>query len=311
MTHFTVVVAAHSPSDIEDLLAPYSEHLEVDLRRDYLSGPPAGFWAVESLRKKAGLNLDDATLTWSEVAEAYNSEYSEEGAMKIDADGRAYEMTTSNPQGYWDYWRIGGRWGGYFPFRPGEQDNVIMPQADWDSPDEVRPDYCDGGPLRSLDIARMRKIAETKAIDRYRNFHQLVKGTPEPLPWASFIKKVTPGINVTPEGYTIDEARRDYANQERINLLLGSVFDQPFSEDIAVEFNGKTEGQYASLAAATAVPGFATVTAEGEWLSGGTMGWFGSHTGDEDDKVRYLERANAYIDSLPESMYLIVTDCHV
>src|SRR5690348_1935595 len=114
MTHFTVIAVTPSPDSLEDLLAPYNENLEVEPYRDYYQGLPSEHWSVETLRK-AGLNPDDTTLTWAEVAEAHNRYYSAVGKMKIDDDGRAYYMSTSNPQGYWDYWRIGGRWGGYFP----------------------------------------------------------------------------------------------------------------------------------------------------------------------------------------------------
>jgi len=39
--------------------------------------------------------------------------------MRIDADGRPYGMTTTNPQATFDDWTIGGRFTGHFLARPG------------------------------------------------------------------------------------------------------------------------------------------------------------------------------------------------
>src|SRR5262249_61093743 len=68
LTHFSVVVCANSPDDLEQLLAPYDENREVAPWHDYEEGAPSSHPAVTELRKRAGLNPDDMTLTGEQVA---------------------------------------------------------------------------------------------------------------------------------------------------------------------------------------------------------------------------------------------------
>ena len=57
-------------------------------------------------------------VTWADIVKLYGERYpGEDGAPLLSEDGsRAYTMSTYNPQSKWDYWRVGGRWGGYFPY---------------------------------------------------------------------------------------------------------------------------------------------------------------------------------------------------
>ena len=71
MSHFSVVVCTEDPAKLDALMAPYDENLEVAPYRDYKCDEPSGHWAVKHLREENGLNPDDATLTWQQVADAY------------------------------------------------------------------------------------------------------------------------------------------------------------------------------------------------------------------------------------------------
>ena len=46
-------------------------------------------------------------------------------------------------------------------------------------------------------------------------------------------------------------------------------------------------------------------------MAPGDMSWFGMSTESESDQIGYWEVANAYIESLPDDVYLIALDCHV
>ncbi len=306
MTHFTVLVAAKSPAYLDGLLAPYDENIQTVPRRSYEDGLPAGYWAVKHLREEAGLNPDDATLTWEQVASAYNDKYAEDGdLLYVDEMGRAYTMTTYNPESKWDYWRVGGRWGGEFPVKPGHEDEVLEPQAGWDSPQEMRPGYCDGGPKGALDLTRMRDEAEAGARENWQEYEALVRNTPEALPWKSFTDNISEG-----NGYTIDQARIEYNSQPRIKRLKGSKFADPFGYD-PVEHYGVSEDVFAARARAKAVTGYALVTAKGEWVAPGTMGWWAMSSDEQTDRDEYYKAANAYIDALPDDMYLVMIDAHI
>ena len=99
MSHYTVAVIHHPHQEIEELLAPYSENLEVP---KYISYTKAQ--AIEHVRKywKDVDGLSDEEC-YAKMAADYEDD------MK-DSDGNLY--STYNPQSKWDWWTEGGRWGG-------------------------------------------------------------------------------------------------------------------------------------------------------------------------------------------------------
>jgi hypothetical protein len=212
-------------------------------------------------------------------------------------------MSTYNPDSKWDYWRIGGRWGGQFPFRQEFASQVIMPERGWDSPEEIKLLSCDGGPKRALDLAAMRDAAEEQARKTYATYHALVDHLPEALPWSSFADNISEGT-----GYTIDQARQEYRNQPRVQAVSGTDF--AWGEDVITKFSVPVD-LYAEKARAGAVPGFALVTTDGRWMAPGNMGWFAITDANENTRISYWEAANAYVESLPDSAWLVVIDCHI
>lgn len=305
MSHFSVTVCAEHPDKLEAILAPYDENLEVEPYRDYEDGEPAGFWAVSSLREEEGLNPDDATLTWQQVADAYNKRYGgDEAPMLVDDPGRAYVMSTRNPEAKWDYWRIGGRWGGYFPFLQEHAAEVIKPARGWDSPEVIMPQRCDGGPVRALDLAVLREDKAAEARKLWQEYRDLVKGTPEALPWAQFREM----LGSLP-GYAIDRAREEYHSQPRVQAIRQHDRFQ-WMDDPVAEFAVPVD-LYAERARAQAVPGFATVTLDGKWMAPGRMGWFAATDATDSTRIGYCEVANAYIERLPDDAWLIAVDCHI
>lgn len=302
MSHFTVVVCTDDPKHLDAIMAPWDENREVDPYRDYEKDSPASYWAVDSLRKNEGLNPDDATLTWAQVAEAANRRYPDENPLMVDDAGRAYTMSTYNPESRWDYWRIGGRWGGYFPYRDGCAAQVLKPARGWDSPD-IKPRHCDGGPKSALDLAALREEKATEARKLYAEWKELVKGTPDALPWSVFAD------NISPEhGYTIEQAREEYHSQPRVQAIKGTDFQ--WYDDVIATF-GKPQALYVETERARAVPGYAIVTLDGRWMAPGKMGWFAVSDDGEGDRIGYWEAANAYIDALEDSTCLIALDCHI
>jgi hypothetical protein len=346
MSHYSVVVCLDDPACLDDLLAPYDENKEVEPYRSYEDGGPAEFWlysllqrADEDDRNGTGIKpykpdeigyssasskeppevqrkkiADDAALfrslpvpiTWRDIVRTYNEKYGDEDSELLydEATDRAYTMSTYNPDSKWDYWRIGGRWGGYFRYRDGCRDHVIKPERGWDSPEVIAPDTCNGGPKSALDLDRMREDKADDARRDYAKFHDLVEGTPEALPFRVFAD------NISPEsGYGIDRARKEYRSQPRVERIKGSEFNY-FGSD-AIEDLQQPERVYVDKQRAGAVPGYALLTLDGKWMAPGRMGWFGMSSESESDLIGYWEVANAYLDSVPESTWLVVVDCHI
>jgi hypothetical protein len=303
VSHFSVVVCLDDLSKLDSALAPFDENREVEPYKAYEKEDPRDYWGVSFLREKAGLNPDEASLTWAQIAEAHNTHWDDSPPMLIDEAGRAYTMTTSNPDGYWDYWRVGGRWGGYFTYLA-DDPRLLKPSRDWGSPDLIMPNTCDGGPKALLDIAGMRGRAADKAREDHAKWLVAVDGTPEALPWSTFATQV----GECP-GYTIDQAREEYRSQPRMAALQGTSYGAMW--DCPIEAYQKPTAVFVELARAKAVPGYALVTLDGKWMAPGRMGWFGMSTDTPNHQVGYYETANAYIEALPDDACLVAVDCHV
>lgn len=292
-------------SRIEAVMAPFSESLEAEPYRDYEEGSPAGYFGVKSFREEGALTADDDDLTWAAVAEAHNKAWADETPLLVDEEsGRAYTMSTWNKQSTWDYWRIGGRWGGYFPFRPEHRGLVVQGDGGWDSPDKRMPDHCDGGPKLALDLARLREEKADAARKTWTSYQALVAGTPEAMPWSVFRDNISEG-----GGYTVEQARTEYHSQPRVQRIAASE-DFRWHDDAISQF-GQPEKLYVAKETARAVPGYALVTLDGRWMAPGKMGWFGMSSESDSDRIGYWETANAYIEALPDSAILVALDCHV
>lgn len=346
MSHFSVVVCTDDPSSLDKIMAPWDEGREVEPYRRYEDGGPEDYWLYCFLKRTAD-NYADGTgikpykpdeigwssasskktpeqqreeqrqdaevfaslpspITWADIAKLHNERYGDDDSspLLVSEDGlRGYTMSTYNPDSKWDYWRIGGRWGGYFTYRAECAAQVIKPERGWDSPQTIMPLHCDGGPKSALDLAAMREEKAAEARKRYAEYQATVAGTPDALPWSVFAENVSEG-----SGYTWDQAREEYHSQPRVQALKGTDFQW---EDDVIATYGKPGALYAEQARAQAVPGFATVTLDGRWMAPGHMGCFAATDATEASRIGYWEAANAYIEALPESTFLVALDCHI
>ena len=332
MTHFTVLVCAHDPEELETLLAPYDENMEAPPRREYVEGQPQDYWLYKSYREdwekalktpegqdkelearaRMFLKLSDPP-TWAEIAWLANTAYPDDGRMYLDEDmpggARAYTMTTYNPASKWDWYSVGGRWAGSLRYKPGCADQVLNADEGqsesgfgWD-PRTVSALHCDGGPKRALDLEGTRAEAAATARKRREEWQQVITGTPEAMSWAGFRARVD-----SEPGYTIEQAREDYAAQPRVQALKDTDFR--WWDDAIAHFQRPPE-VLEEEARAKAVPGYALVRLNGTWLAPGEMGWWAMSSDDENSRLAYQEAANAYIDALPDDAWLIVVDCHI
>lgn len=271
---------------------------------------------LTELQRSAGIfALLPDPVTWEALAREYNARYGHSEAkdehgerLQVSDDGRAYTMSTYNPDSKWDWWSIGGRWLGYFPYQPEDGAHVIHGRSGaFGNPGKLG--HCDGGPKQYLALDALREEKAQEAREEHRRYCRVVQGTEPATPWSRFTDRVK-AAEGTPDGYTIEQARKDYGAQPRIEKLRTSEEFKDYWELRPEEFE-IPEDDYARRAADRAVPGYATVTHEGQWMAPGTMGWWGMSSDDEDSYGTYVKAANAYIDSLPEDMWLVALDCHI
>ena len=69
-----------------------------------------------------------------------------------------------------------------------------------------------------------------------------------------------------------------------------------------------TKEHYA-MAQASIMP-FAMITADGEWLETGELGWFGAHSGTGDTRKTFENRFAQYVQENPD-LYVTMVDCHI
>lgn len=97
-----------------------------------------------------------AKLTWTDE-QVYADAVEYHGPDELDAEGN--EWSESNPQGYWDYWRIGGRWAGHLPLRHGRVGHMEPLSWEWEYDQADKPN-----PQTHADVARKGDV-NLEALD--------------------------------------------------------------------------------------------------------------------------------------------------
>lgn len=329
------------------VMAPFDENTQVEPYRSYEEDAPGSYWLTTSIRRMAEEyregkvpepgEFENETLpvrtaryalaaelaptlgdnpSWPAVLEAENRLYpgaADDDDRKVyDPDkDQVYSMSTYNLLSKWDYWRIGGRWGGYFPIKnpnaigAGE---LILPQPGWDSPADIPSGRCDGGRKRDLDLAGLRDQKAIKAMADWDTYHRIVDGLPPVTPWSEFLKRREAGE------ITIDQARELYHAQPRVVACNEAPeYKGHFLNTPVDDIEPYDREEYGLRAARSAVPGYATLdgAVDGRWYAPGEMGWFGMSNHDEDSREDYDNRVNVYVDALPEDTWMVVLDCHI
>lgn len=293
MTHFTVLVTG---DNIEGQLAPYDEAGEWFRASDgdpyelLGVGKDATSQQVEDAFKEKTKGIDEEDDAWYPLHSAQN--------LLLDPEQRAeYDKNGPRPASRWDYWVIGGRFQPKLLLRNGKMVHEATKGL--------------------VDIHGLRHIAAREARAWWRRWQMAIAGTPRPEPWSTFYDRFEAERKKQVEGmeagiitalYTLDDARRDYAAQPRVeatkgrdDLLgwMGSPSDIP-----------ETEEEYVRLRVARALSVVAYVH-EGVWHENGKTGWFGATSGAEMSELEWAEAFAAWFDALPDDTPLTIVDCHV
>jgi hypothetical protein len=256
---------------------------------------------------------------WELVVRLYNEKYHPGNALAEVTDdsdserlhydpetNRAYTISTCNPESMWDYWRIGGRWRNYFVAHDLAA-GLVTAHRSWDSPpeptDRLGVIRCDGGPISALDFEAMRRAEEREAHKRYDRWETVAAAHPPARSWSEFCSRAELGEI----GW--DEARQAYGAQPLIAAWREDR-DNMFGGCPLAEFLPPRE-EYVAEARRGAVPGYALVTLDREWVAPGRMGWFGMSTDSTGEKSAYRIGVNQYLDQLDPSTVVVVLDCHI
>lgn len=122
--HFFVLAIADYRDDVETMLEPYDENIEVEpyISRTKEQMIEDGKKILERIKEQ---QKDGKIESWQERflecktdEDFYNVERSDDD-YDYDEDGN--ELTTYNPNSKWDWWQFGGRWDGELKTTKGEE----------------------------------------------------------------------------------------------------------------------------------------------------------------------------------------------
>ena len=115
MSHFTVAVFHRPDQDVETLLAPYDENIQVEPYVQF-TRQQAIDYARQHYKSMADAS-DEACYAY--IAEDY----------KTDVEGNL--LSTYNPRSKWDWWSEGGRWDGMLRTATGELNSARIADIDF------------------------------------------------------------------------------------------------------------------------------------------------------------------------------------
>ena len=271
MSHFTVAVIHHKNQDIEELLAPYNENLEVE-RYIYKTKEQIIQEAYDKAdniryRVKHG-DTDDMVFPYdNNFLEAFTDEEMYRVALAyegIDADGDSDRLdadgnwtSTYNPKSKWDWYSIGGRWGGMLKM---PRDKV---PAEWLEYMKDNDEYweTDSAPIGCIDFSPDKDVYD-------EHYKWWVENVDDPdAEWNEFYRK---------EYYA-----SYYKNAE----------------------------DYATRCAQFST--FAVVTPDGVWHERGRMGWFACVDDTPEDSADWDANYHKFIEEAEPEDIMTIVDCHI
>lgn len=205
----------------------------------------------------------------------------------------------TNPKAKWDWYKIGGRWTGFFKSFNGRgfrgEPGLMTEMA--------KVGYADQIKKGDVDFAGMRQEKEEAAAILYDKVITIV-GCHEPqVPWSELLKTmfVTKGR---------DKAIKFYHGQARVKAM--AEYNQANGHEYAGleldEFVVSREEFIKSRGDMVGIP-FAVVK-DGEWYEKGEMGWWGA-VHNEEDQATWNTKVSEMIAALPNDTLLTLMDCHI
>lgn len=264
MSHFSVLVIG---DNVEEQLAPYQENNMDDFPEEYLEFNDETE-EVENDYKDRDKKYKDMNI--EEFAKEYN------GYEKND-DGKFGYMY--NPNSYWDWYVIGGRWAGELKLKEGKEGELEDPNClgICSELDEKRKKiHNENVKNRCVDSARKGDIDFSVGKEEYNKEIRF---------WEMKIEGKEPITEEEKERMKWDWYKKEYY----------------------IEKYGDKE-TYAKLQ--TTFSTYAVVK-DGKWYAKGDMGWFGCSSATPNEEREWEEKFVEHLNKLPDNTILTIIDCHI
>jgi hypothetical protein len=171
MTHYTVMVIGH---DVERILAPYDENLEIEPYIDRTKDEIHKTFIKQYGKYRAGNKPESELDTFEKLTlslETENAKWVKQWCgQDLDKDGNT--LSTYNPDSKWDWYEIGGRWTGTFILKTGEVGELGEPS--WTNENESIPDgHADQAYKGQIDWDAMNNGAKEQAAKDWDDLFNL------------------------------------------------------------------------------------------------------------------------------------------
>ncbi len=269
MSHFLVMVAG---KNYEELLAPYSENLEVEEYSKILSEEEKkGFMEHYS--------PDNPSVDFEKLYEEKGKDWNFNAWRK--EDGVWKEFSTYNPNSKWDCYEVGGRWSDYVE-KIGLRDKK---------------------PIKAnINFESFLKDVEERASARWRMATDCFNRNRGDQPFRTWKEVLAiPGIDKA-------EKRDMYHSQSEVKAFLALTV-KDFEFDLIDEYLIDEEDYVAEQRKKAVIP-FAFLSEKTGWVEKGSMGWFGISSEDKETSDWYSEFMN-FFNSLPDDEEIHYIDCHI
>jgi hypothetical protein len=223
----------------------------------------------------------------------------------------------TNPNAKWDWWSIGGRYGGtMIPLDRAEaiQRGVYGIGGPNDDQKAGGFDICRRG---NLDLESMRTVRIEGRQQQWDSLRDglVAKGLAEDaiiLHWRVFASKVD---EISAAWKALDDGSRrwDYFAtttgefRDAIDSGVPAAMTDMFS-GLGIDENDPDITSW--IQRVPAITAYAFITEDGEWVERGKMGWFGMSSNEQPGSL-WDDRVSAFVTALPEDRWLTSVDCHI
>ncbi|QVQ51979.1 hypothetical protein J4H86_25115 [Spiractinospora alimapuensis] len=307
MTYFSVLVTVKEREELDAVVSVFDAARRVAPHRRPLDPRElanARAWARSEETRAPGVDPDQ--VDDHEGQRTLLAAYLGEPVDLAHVDGEpVYSVTSSaNPDGRLSSWTVGGGFSHTFRAVDPAHPDLVRGARRRDKPPAHRMEWVDGGPKWLLDLEATRSAAASYATELFDRYTEIASEHPPAEGMSAFLAR----HEADPEGYPRERLREEYHAQPLVGALdkagLGGFFDCP------IDIFAVGRDSYLATHRDAAIPAWALVTLEREWVAPGEIGRFGTSTESSDDLAAYQRRTNAYLDALPDDAWLIQLECH-
>ena len=280
MSHYTVAVITDKLNKIGEMLAPYSENMEVE---PYVDETKEAIINSAKERKERVLQRKEK----GEELDKYDIEYlnanTDEELYKLQIyedesyDKNGNHLTTYNPNSKWDWYEIGGRWNKILLVKE-EVKDIEEGTPSWGNLDSINKKAPEG--FKWVTGAKIEDIEFEKAIEFNNTYNKSIRF------WELYVEGQEP------------------QNEEEKEMIKWEIYKKEYYIE-----RYETKENYAKINSIFTT--WALLDEKG-WHEKGEMGWFAMANDTKDSELLFIEKFTETIQK-PENQdkYLVIVDCHI